>query len=70
MKIVKYYCDMCGQEISIGCHTLNIFKVPFTTIERFRGETIKRKYDVCTDCKYEIISIITAKRKEKKDGSN
>lgn len=70
MKITKYYCDMCGQEISIGCHTLNIFIVPLITINKFGGGMFKRKYDICRDCKYEIGDIIEAKRREREDGVN
>lgn len=70
MKTTKYYCDMCGEEIDIACRSLNIFRPPLIKIENFMGNTFKRKYDLCTDCKSEIRDIIASKRKEKENGSN
>lgn len=67
MKETKYYCDMCGKEIDISRHALNTFRPPLIKIENFMGNTFKRKYDLCIDCKYEISDIIAAKRKEAKN---
>jgi hypothetical protein len=70
MKETKYYCDMCGEEIDLSCRSVNIFRPPLIKIEKFMGNTFKRKYDLCVDCKYEIRDIIAAKRKEKEKDDN
>lgn len=64
MKVTKYYCDMCGEEIDISYRTLSIFRMPLITIDKLGRGTIKSKYDLCSDCKYDIRDIIEAKRKE------
>jgi hypothetical protein len=61
---------MCGEEIDLSCRAVNIFRPPLIKIEKFRGNTFKRKYDLCTDCKCEIRDIIAAKRKEKEKDDN
>ncbi len=70
MKATKYYCDMCGEEIDLSCRAVNIFRPPLIKIEYFRGNRFKRKYDLCRDCKDEIINIIATKRKEKENGAD